>query len=380
MPLTPFCRIMPSEQSLSSKRIAILTSDINYLGGAEKVALNLYHSLTKVGYDVDLVSLFSKKSSAASIEGIDVIHKGLQEFRSNVKRNISKFATEKKIRAACVDYDIVIGNNVFNYFAIPSKKAPYKQVEINHNSYYENIILYKGIRKIIKKLTLRYRNWGYKRLDKLVVITRGEEPLFRKVGVDTFYIPNYLATTTTQPKYSKEIKNLLFIASLEPRKGIADLLKVWDILSSRHSHIHLNIYGRGKLLPLIESYIENKGQDCRLHYRGTTISPLEAMSTHDLQLLTSYSEGLCLVLIEALSVGTPSVAYDCKPGNAEIITHGQDGYLVPIGDVEAMVERIDYLIRNPAEFSAMSQKSTQNAIRFSEEAIIPRWIELIESL
>lgn len=69
------------------------------------------------------------------------------------------------------------------------------------------------------------------------------------------------------------------------------------------------------------------------------------MSAADLLVLPSYSEGLPCVVMEALSCGIPAVV-TAVGGNPELVTDGESGFLVPVGDVDALVRRIRQLLED----------------------------------
>lgn len=69
------------------------------------------------------------------------------------------------------------------------------------------------------------------------------------------------------------------------------------------------------------------------------------MSASDLLVLPSYSEGLPCVVMEALSCGIPAVV-TAVGGNPELVIDGESGFLVPVGDVDALVRRIRQLLED----------------------------------
>ena len=69
----------------------------------------------------------------------------------------------------------------------------------------------------------------------------------------------------------------------------------------------------------------------------------EMMKVSDLFLLSSIEEGIANVAVEAMALGTPVISTDCG-GMEELITHGKEGWIVPVRDSEAMAEQIIHFI------------------------------------
>ena len=83
---------------------------------------------------------------------------------------------------------------------------------------------------------------------------------------------------------------------------------------------------------------------------------------------------------EAMSCGLPVVAFDCPYGPEEIVTDGEDGFLVKDRDIETFAQRVCHLIENVELRQQMGKKAIQNAQRYSADNIMPKWRELFESL
>ena len=96
--------------------------------------------------------------------------------------------------------------------------------------------------------------------------------------------------------------------------------------------------------------------------------------------LSSYREGLPLVLLEAKASGLPMVSFDVTTGPREIIDDGKDGYLIPPYDLEVMVEKITALIEDENMRVTFSENSVTNIIKFEKEEIYRQWTNLIDEL
>ena len=75
----------------------------------------------------------------------------------------------------------------------------------------------------------------------------------------------------------------------------------------------------------------------------------------------------------------PIVSFDCPEGPRDIITNGEDGFLIPIGDQEKMVNALELLSRSLEMRQTMGEMARKNSERFSEKTIVEKWCNLIKS-
>ena len=94
--------------------------------------------------------------------------------------------------------------------------------------------------------------------------------------------------------------------------------------------------------------------------------------------LTSYREGMPLVLLEAKQHRVPMVSFDCVTGPQEIITDGGDGFLIPPGDIEKMADAICILIERPELRAEMGAFQGGKIESFRKPAVLAQWIRQIE--
>ncbi len=97
--------------------------------------------------------------------------------------------------------------------------------------------------------------------------------------------------------------------------------------------------------------------------------PRSVVSEHfawaDVFLLPSVCEGSATVTYEAFAHGLPTI---CTPNTGSTVVDGQDGFLVQVGDVDAIVERLTFLHSNDAVLRNMSVSAHQRAQEFTVEA------------
>jgi glycosyltransferase involved in cell wall biosynthesis len=108
----------------------------------------------------------------------------------------------------------------------------------------------------------------------------------------------------------------------------------------------LSVVGDGVLKERLPTLSENLGLTDRVHFEGAIAwgeSLFEVMRKHDVLVLPSMTEGLPLVLIEAMSQGLPVVASNVG-GVPEIVIHERTGLLVPPMDVGALYSAIERIL------------------------------------
>jgi glycosyltransferase involved in cell wall biosynthesis len=96
--------------------------------------------------------------------------------------------------------------------------------------------------------------------------------------------------------------------------------------------------------------------------------------------MASTAEGLPLVALEALAAGVPIVSYDCPVGPRALIDDGVNGLLVPSNDVDALGTAVRYLIEHDDERVAMGARAVASTSRFDADAIVEKWVTLIETV
>ena len=96
--------------------------------------------------------------------------------------------------------------------------------------------------------------------------------------------------------------------------------------------------------------------------------------------LSSRYEGFGLVLTEAMECGVPCVAFDCECGPSEILTHGEDGFVVENGNVKLFAHYLATLMKDKELRIKMGKASKRNVIRFYAEPIMKKWLDLFTEL
>lgn len=217
-------------------------------------------------------------------------------------------------------------------------------------------------------------------LVRLVVLTRKDMQDWQEAGcTNVICIPNPCSLDgQEQPIPTEKKKVVLAVGRLHEQKGFDLLLQAWEYIEKSYPKWTLRIVGEGPKRSELEKQIKELGLE-RAELAGSMSNVANEYAEASLFVLSSRYEGFSLVLSEAMWSGLPCVAFDCPQGPAELLGNNR-GWLVPNGDITALAKQIAYAIGHPEEAAQKAAQAKAYAQHtYSEEAIMPQWIEIIEN-
>lgn len=155
---------------------------------------------------------------------------------------------------------------------------------------------------------------------------------------------------------------------LVEQKGYSFLLKAFAKVAAEQD-AELHILGVGPLQPTLERLGADLGIAERVRFLGFRSNPFAHMKAADVFVLSSLWEGFGNVIVEAMAMGTAVVSTRCPHGPDEIITDGEDGMLVPVGNVEALAAGMLRLSKDADLRERIAQRGILRAQDFSAEKI-----------
>jgi glycosyltransferase involved in cell wall biosynthesis len=162
---------------------------------------------------------------------------------------------------------------------------------------------------------------------------------------------------------------IISAGELGARKDYPTLLRAFARLRSRRP-CRLIIIGRGKQRESLLQLAGELGIAEDVDLPGFVDSPYPYMAHADLFAFSSRWEGLGLVLVEALALGTNVVSTDCPSGPAEILQQGRFGTLVPVGDDEAMADALAQTLDNPRPQELLQQAARPYTVSAATDAYL----------
>ncbi|GAA1805794.1 glycosyltransferase family 4 protein [Actinomadura chokoriensis] len=224
---------------------------------------------------------------------------------------------------------------------------------------------------------------AYRRLTALAVLTEAARADYARAlagsGVRIARIPN-AAPPLPGPPSRREHRVVLAAGRLVRTKGFDLLLRAYAPIAAEHPGWTLRIFGSGVRRDRLRAMIADLGLTGRAELRARTPDLPAEMRRASLYVLSSRREGMPMVVIEAMGMGLPVVAFDCPHGPAELITPGEDGLLVPAGDVDALTAALRKLIEDPGLRDRLGERALRSVRRHDIAHIGPRWSSLIASV
>ncbi|AOW13502.1 colanic acid biosynthesis glycosyltransferase WcaL [Hydrogenophaga crassostreae] len=190
----------------------------------------------------------------------------------------------------------------------------------------------------------------------VAISSYGRSQLYRWVGHSHWHkiqvVHCGLETSFFDPPPSQPFPStprLVCVGRLCEQKGQLLLLDAVRRLRDRGEDFHLVLAGDGEMRRELEAFIAQHNLQAQVSITGWISSERvkQELLAARTMVLASFAEGLPVVIMEAMALGRPVLTTSIA-GIPELVRHGVDGWLVPAGDVEALVETLSSALATPA--------------------------------
>lgn len=226
------------------------------------------------------------------------------------------------------------------------------------------------------------RRYTFERLssfDAVILLTAAQKRDVNEVyGSEdsTGVVPNSTELVAFEPEEHRPSGVGVMLASLNGRKRVHHAIEAVRAAREAEVDCSLTVFGTGPDGDRLQQLVDEYGLGSSVHLPGFSDTARHHLWAASFTLLTSTTEGLPLVLLEAMSGGCLPIAYDIPYGPADLIEDGVNGFLVRAGDIAAVADRIATIAAlPPAELQTMRRAARATAERFSDPAVTARWAE-----
>ena len=355
--------------------VCFFIGNLNQSGGTERVASVIANGLQKCGHSVFMLNLQCGEQPFFELtDGIHVSQLFTTEGRGLLRLPQAIVKLRRYLQQHQIDILIDV-ESMLTLYALPAVVGlNVRHICWEHFNYH--VDLGKASRRLARKLAARFA-------DDVITLTERDKQLWlanTTCKAHITAIPN--PVTIALPTNINPEKEKLFLAvgRLTYQKGFDLLLQAWAQVAPLHPDWRLRIVGDGE----DKAMLEQLRRDLNIEASTELLPKTNNIAAHYQQaaffVMSSRFEGLPLVLIEAQAYGLPIVSFNCDTGPAEIIKHGETGWLCEAGDVADLSDKISNAVscfNEEVTYKSFSQHSKENRNEFSVDVIIDKWSDLL---
>lgn len=329
------------------KRICIFAQTLAG-GGAERALVNLMHQFVKRGIAVDLL-LTTRAGEYLSLVPPEVT---ITDLQTGIPRtSVGALAAYLKSVRPDGMISAIANASIVALVARRVAGVPTRVGVSVQNTLSAELRGHKDLRSRVLNRSLR---WFYPWADLIACVSTGvADDLAEVTGIDRAKIDvvyNPVITDDLFVRAKEPIDHpwfaegqppvILSVGRLAPQKDQTVMIEAFGKLRRRRP-CRLMILGQGDERAKLEALIAELGIGDDVSLPGFASNPYAYMSRAAAFTLSSRWEGLPTVLIEALACGTQVVSTDCPSGPDEILAGGKYGWLVPMGEPDALANALD---------------------------------------
>lgn len=363
-------------------KLLYITNGINAVGGLERVlSLKASYFADVLNYEVVIVGLnkgnvtpfyeFSNKIKFCSliIGGNRIQY--IKQYRSEIKRIVLE---------ELPDIVLVCDDGLKAFFTPIILK--HRKIPIIYERHVSKLIEFRDdftwLQRLKVQLQWKIMDFLGNKFDAFVVLTEGNLAEWKTLQ-NIKVIPNPL---TFFPDSSSllENKQILAVGKQSYQKGYDLLLQAWQKVHEQFPEWQLVVYGTKDPSQGLEKLVKQLEVESSVAFYPPEKDIQSKYLESSIYVMSSRYEGFGMVLIEAMACGVPCVSFDCNYGPSDIITSGEDGWLVPNGDWDDLANHLIKLIEEEDSRKIMGKLAKRNVVKFKMEEIGGKWVTLFESL
>lgn len=352
-------------------------------GGADHVTLTLLRSLDRQTFNISLVLV---KKEGALLEQLpsDITVHYLKA--ANILTAVWPLTQLLRRHQPHILFSTSSGTNATAVLAARAARSQARIVLSERTPLTQNNSSWK------RRLQILFKRLTYAQADLITAVSQGVKTDLvsqlnllpaRITVIDNPIITPELEAKQQQPLDHPWFTNptlpvILAVGRLVPQKDYPTLLHAFAQLRPQYPS-RLLILGEGPQRPTLQRLINELDIGEWACLGGYQANPFNYMAQATLFVLSSQTEGLPGVLIQAMACGTAVVATDCHTGPAEIITQpGHNGLLTAVGDSQALATNILSLLQHPQQRAQIAHNGRLSVQRFRSQTVLQQYIHAIK--
>lgn len=370
--------------NVKKKKVAFCVDQI-IMGGVEKILIEIFDGLLKTNkYEIVLFShsyieesyfLDYFKQNNIDVRYIALLEKKPKNLIKKIVWKIKKifFKIKQKNSDVFAGFDIIIDfKNGFSRKLIENSKDKLKIMWIHGSTNYvkNNMDFDFNIYEKVVCLSDKLK-------DDLISLNKIDLSKIYKI-----YNPINIEKIIEKSNEPLEIDDKYFccVTRLDTDKDLDTLINAYKLFfEETNSEIKLYIIGEGPEEKRLKKKVEDYKLSEKIIFKGKINNPYPYMKKSTATVLSSYSEGLPVTLVESLIVGTLAISSNCPSGPREILLDGKAGILFEPGNVNDLKNIFIKITNSQVDIKSISQNAQNSLYRFDVKNVIPQIEELLES-
>lgn len=363
------------------------------IGGAERVLVNLLKKIDTDKYEVSLCLFsytgvyFNEIPSAINVFSI---------FKSNIVARSCMFLYRKyrfsllikiaTLSAVKDKYDcgITFSDGLLTDVMLFAAKKIIKAVTWVHSCYISQSSLHRAY---TPRKRAELINGRYSRINEIVCVSQTSLKEFEEMfgySEKLSLIYNIFDSATVIEKskesidvdFENDIVNIIAVGRLVDVKEYSKLIKAAKILSGRGEKFKIRILGDGQLRNQLAEEIKENNLERVVELFGFVPNPYPYIKKSDILVITSSSEALPTIFIEAMMLEVSIVSTECS-GAVEISDRGECA-LLSDHSVEDIAAKLEIMIAEPRLRKQFSEKAKKRVDYYDEKTVLEQVYQIFE--
>lgn len=351
----------PKVTEVSLKILHFVTGGFS---GATKVAVDLITAHNQIKGTENLLVLRRKKTTTA--EKLNELTEKNIDYK--VITGSTHLATIYELKQLCKQWqpDILVAHGFPEHLlgrrAGQLANVPHL-VQVEHNSK-ERYTLWK-----------RYQSRQLsQKTAKIIAVSNGVAAELSKTNLQAPIqtITNGIDTTrfggAHLPPIITRVQDLIMVGRYAKSKDHITLIKALHVLQKKGMTPTLTLVGSGRqrYKKQVQALVKSLGLEQQVTFIEYSNAVDKLLLQHKVFIMSSRFEGLNLAVLEAMASGCLVIG-SCAVGVEELIEHGKDGFLFPIGDADMLADILYQTLSNPINYQPLTHTAREKVLRFYDK-------------
>ena len=326
----------------------IIFHPYSYIGGADNSLKRLIEQLDTRLFSITFISLnesFLKKYLKKKVKFIKIKSNRAVFAINKFRKIVKKFYLSKNFSKVIIFSNQNFANIITSFSLINLNNVKKIFIDRNHLDELDHAqTIYEKLKKIIikKLIKITYRN-----ADLVIGISKklsSDLSNYCKIKVKTIYSPGYdksiIKKANKKIKLNKKYKYIINVSRFTKRKDHYTTLMAFKLASEKIKNLKLILIGYGPEYNNILSLSKKLNIAKKIIIFKKLNNPYPYIKKSDLLILSSKYEGMGNILVEAITLGIPTISSNCNSGPSEILLNGKGGDLFKVSDYDELSKKI----------------------------------------